>query len=432
MTAGTEHEDDADDNRGERNLFQKGGDRFLHGWNVLVGWFRACIAWFYSAVFYQEYAGSFAGGESLHLQQLAEKFFQRGRMFFGVSLVLLVACFVCVGLGIVTFLFPSYWTDVDATNNRLKEIKETVAKNVEEQRQIEKQAKFDGEFKDALAPLRSFYDRTQTTLAAYARDPTSVVPYEPPSSFNKVLMPYLRALQSGAESHKLEFLADRFADDGPQVVGEDVLSKVREMIALHQTPVNDLVNDLNQLKRAEDDDAVRVQMDHLKKLSSQMSWIVDEYNAASSRLRLSVETQREFIDKKFDLQSENSMLGLEGAKLITEQVLEEQRSAWERWLPILSIRVGVVILFLFLTRILLETYRYTTALSAFYRARGDALQMLGEGTKEAPLNSEEYAKLLIALAPENYRIDKIDSPENNLLMLLRPDTAVFAKKESQG
>lgn len=378
-------------------------------------------------LFYPEYSGSFSGNESAHLQQLAEKFFQRGRMFFGVSLTLLVACFVCVGFGVATFLYPTYWTDVNAADSRLEEIKATVAKNVDQQRDIEKQAKDADEFKDGLALLRSFYEHLSIKTKSYERDPGSAIRYEPPREFHDSLMPYLEALQSGAKSHTITFVSNRFADDKPQMIGEEVMGRVRELIELRQAPVSKVIQDLKKIKAAEDAESIKAVMKHLSDLKPQLAWIVEEFNAAADQLTLSIEAQKEFLDTKFDLQSENAMLGIEGAKLITQQVLEEQSSAWERWLPVLSIRVGVVILFLFLTRILLETYRYTTALSAFYRARGDALQMLGEGTKEAPLDSEQFAKLLIALAPENYRIDKIDSPENNLLALLRPGAGLTGK-----
>lgn len=399
-------------------------------WHSITYPFVSCWRWGCDTLFYEEYSASFQGSEAEHLKALASKFFQRGRMFFGVSLALLVACFICVGFGVAAFLFPTYLTDVDAKNDRLKEIQKTVEDNVEKQRTIEKQVKFDEEFKDALAPLRSFYEHIETKTNAYARNPASVTPYEPPGTFNNTLLPYLKALQSGQETHTLTFKGNLFANDGPQVIGKEVLQKVSKLIENRQSPVSTFVSQLEQIKRAENEDSVKATMERLNELKSELQWTKEEFSSALTRLTSSYETQSEFLDAKYDLQSEIAMLGLEGAKLITEQVLEEERSAWERWLPILSIRVGVVILFLFLTRILLETYRYTTALSAFYRARGDALQMLGEGTKDKPLDSDQYAKLLIALAPENYRIDKIDSPENNLLAILRPDLSLIGKQNN--
>ncbi len=399
-------------------------------WHIVAYPFVSCWSWGRDTLFYEEYSASFQGNDAEHLKALASKFFQRGRMFFGVSLALLAACFICVGFGVAAFLFPTYLTDIDAKSDRLKEIQKTVEANVEKQRQIEKQVKYDEEFKDALAPLRSFHEHLEIKTDAYARDPASVTPYEPPGTFNETLLPYLRALQSAQSTHTLQFKGNLFANDGPQVIGKEVLQSVSQLIRNRQSPLSVFISQLEQVKRSENADSVKTTMEHLKKLKSDLHWVKDEFNAALGRLESSYEAQREFLDTKYDLQSEIAMLGLEGARLITEQVLEEERNAWERWLPVLSIRVGVVVLFLFLTRILLETYRYTTALSAFYRARGDALQMLGEGSKDKPLDGDQYAKLLIALAPENYRIDKIDSPENNLLALLRPDLSLLAKQSN--
>ena len=80
------------------------------------------------------------------------------------------------------------------------------------------------------------------------------------------------------------------------------------------------------------------------------------------------------------------------------------------WIPQLTVRVGVVVLLLFLSSILFSTYRYTLTLAAYYDARGDALQMLSRRKDGELLDVKELATILPLLSPDAYRIEKVNPP----------------------
>jgi hypothetical protein len=65
------------------------------------------------------------------------------------------------------------------------------------------------------------------------------------------------------------------------------------------------------------------------------------------------------------------------------------------WLPDFSLRVGTVILLLFLTGVCVNTYRYSMSMAAFYDARGDTLDLVAApdlSTKEALARVAALAK----------------------------------------
>jgi len=82
---------------------------------------------------------------------------------------------------------------------------------------------------------------------------------------------------------------------------------------------------------------------------------------------------------------ENQKKQLNGRIQDLDNQLREVRENREKilfmsWIPDLTLRVGTVVLLLFLTQIILATYRYTVGLSAFYLARGDGLQLVQAAT----------------------------------------------------
>lgn len=78
------------------------------------------------------------------------------------------------------------------------------------------------------------------------------------------------------------------------------------------------------------------------------------------------------------------------------------------WLPGLTLRVGAVILLLFLTQILLSTYRYTMSLSSFYLARGDVM-MLAERT-----DGKTIQQLSEILTPGTLHIESVKDPTDHI------------------
>ncbi|MEM7314431.1 MAG: hypothetical protein AAF497_14885 [Planctomycetota bacterium] len=83
-------------------------------------------------------------------------------------------------------------------------------------------------------------------------------------------------------------------------------------------------------------------------------------------------------------------------------------------LPVLAVRIGIVILLIYLTQIFLAIYRYSTLLAAFYNAVGDALSV---SYPHSPTH-DELSKLSAAFNPAKAEYDAPQSPVEQLTGLL--------------
>ena len=114
-----------------------------------------------------------------------------------------------------------------------------------------------------------------------------------------------------------------------------------------------------------------------------------------------------------------------------EEQLKEVRAERDKilfmsWVPDLTLRVGAVVLLLFLTQILLGAYRYTISLSTFYLARADAIQLLQpQAGQETWYNTEHLKTLLEKLSPDAISIESVKSPNDHIADLA---TAWIGKK----
>ena len=110
------------------------------------------------------------------------------------------------------------------------------------------------------------------------------------------------------------------------------------------------------------------------------------------------------------------VLDLERRERELEEALRRQTSenaGVSVWLPVLGVRVLIVVLLLYVTRILLATYRYSVSISAFYASRADSLQMVGDRPDGSVLDTDEYDKLTGALTP-SHAVDPVLSPDETL------------------
>jgi hypothetical protein len=137
----------------------------------------------------------------------------------------------------------------------------------------------------------------------------------------------------------------------------------------------------------------------------------DKFKAAEANLEASKEdaiaTQAAL--EKMDSDVKEVELKLEAEK--------EKRNAilFMAWVPGLTVRVGSVILLLFLTQVLLATYRFTMSLSTFYNGIGDAIQMLQPGAATDKWYRIEHLQLLMQmLIPGSVRIDPVVDPSQHL------------------
>jgi hypothetical protein len=89
------------------------------------------------------------------------------------------------------------------------------------------------------------------------------------------------------------------------------------------------------------------------------------------------------------------------------------------WVPDLTVRVGAVILLLFVTKILLSTYRYTASLSAFYTGVADAVQLLQPGGSGLWYDISHLNALLAGLVPAKLSIESMETPSETLAGLAK-------------
>ena len=80
------------------------------------------------------------------------------------------------------------------------------------------------------------------------------------------------------------------------------------------------------------------------------------------------------------------------------------------WLPDLTVRVGAVVLLLFLTQIFVATYRYTVGLSAFYMSRADTIRMLQpDFHKPETYRMDDFRTLADKLSP-SMSVEEVKGP----------------------
>lgn len=80
-------------------------------------------------------------------------------------------------------------------------------------------------------------------------------------------------------------------------------------------------------------------------------------------------------------------------------------------IPLLVVRLGAVILLIFLTQILLASYRYNTMLAAYYGAVSDSLRMVKKDSNGESPNVDEFLKLLTQLYPKDASYTVPDPPK---------------------
>ncbi len=69
------------------------------------------------------------------------------------------------------------------------------------------------------------------------------------------------------------------------------------------------------------------------------------------------------------------------------------------WIPDLTIRLGIVVLLLYLTGVCLNTYRYTLAMAAFYEARADSLDLVTADSLSSPSVVDRLSTIVKDFSP---------------------------------
>lgn len=97
------------------------------------------------------------------------------------------------------------------------------------------------------------------------------------------------------------------------------------------------------------------------------------------------------------------------------------QSEWLFFTKVSLTRIGIVGFFVFLASLLINLYRYTTRLSAFYNARADALTLL-------PVDHPNFGQVTDKLSPDNLRYEKQPpQPTEQLIPLIKEIISITKK-----
>lgn len=120
-------------------------------------------------------------------------------------------------------------------------------------------------------------------------------------------------------------------------------------------------------------------------------------------------SRREVQKQKLAKEKENLDEQLKNVREQREKIL------FMSWIPGLTLRVGTVVLLLFLTQVMLSTYRYTLGIAGFYLARSDGIQLLQSATESSTRYlPEQLIALMEAMTPNRYQIDPVKDPTDQL------------------
>lgn len=231
---------------------------------------------------------------------------------------------------------------------------------------------------------------------------------------------------SGHEPTDFIFDLSKWGEDNASRIPTPALTIVGEQMRLAAIDPDDLKAEVAKVKATLDSlessayavdsepskelDKIVTQVPAIRKLSSVSAAIKNQRSQAAqnfARLQENAparERERQAIQQNMDQ---------------VEADLKEVRDQREKilfmaWVPDLTVRVGAVILMLFLTQIFVATYRYTIGLSAFYLARADAVTML-QPIPEKPdtYAIEHFAALADKMSPA-LSIDDIKGPTEQI------------------
>jgi hypothetical protein len=378
-----------------------------------------------------EYSGSFQEQSQSHQSLVAGKFFRRGQQFILISLALLLFTGGVICIGVATFLFPTTFTDVGKNvESRIDANVSRIRTMLDEQQTVIDRQRLASEYYAALCP----FIELKGDLNAPLTKPAAIAAYQRTSALNHLLS-VIGAINSRADDYLLNFEDNqavyiRTQASGAWKISKPTLERLRLVLSGKYGSMELATKEFAALDVLPADPALRLEL--VKGAHMRLAWIEGESKAAEAARLTATQAMRDFESQTTKQQKAIQDLVAENAALVAEKIVSGKSTPYEQWLPVFLVRFGSVVLFLFLARILVETYRYTMALAAFYRARGDAIQLMGQGTPQTPIDPQLFAQLLVALAPETYRIDKVESPETVLLKLLPPSLPSVTRNAGGG
>ena len=154
--------------------------------------------------------------------------------------------------------------------------------------------------------------------------------------------------------------------------------------------------------------------DELQKVPELNSEIERRLESASTNLQIVKENAAKDAEAFAEKEAKRDDLKdrLEDLKLQRNKILLMS------WLPSLTLRIGIVVLLLFLTQILLSTFRYLVALSGFYYGRADAVHLL-QTKGDDSYSIIDLKELASITTPGELKIDAVKDPTEQLTGLLK-------------
>ena len=351
--------------------------------------------------------------DSPQVQQLADKFFARGRKQGFTARATLILAMGLVGVGIGAFLFPTSFSDVPTSelDSRLDQLRTNLRDLTDQETDTEQQLVTELQIRAGLAPFNEvqkflFNIGSAEQLTGVAADSQLVLRMDE-------LAELLSALQDLPESFRLDLRSYSFVGNQPKQVVDltpQSLLAIKTVVESEGINLPGLKLRLKQLRdsigQSKVDDAVYAStFGDLKKVANEFQGQEDRIAALQRKVNVLGQVATERQRKKEELQQEISQV------VAMRELQQAAGINLQSWIPVLSVRVGIVVLLLFLVRILLATYRYSTSLGAFYTSRGDALQWVSRGGAQELLNLKEYQGLVEVLSPDKFRVDAVDSPD---------------------
>lgn len=152
-----------------------------------------------------------------------------------------------------------------------------------------------------------------------------------------------------------------------------------------------------------------IQMPEIRRLKAVSTKIKQQQSGVAQEVRKLAEDAPAREQVRQHVQKNIEQVELE----LKEIRAERDKILFMAWIPNLTIRVGAVLLLLFLTQVFVATYRYTIGLSAFYLARADTVAML-QSTPEANdrYNVDDFGSLAEKLSPA-LSIDDVKAPTDH-------------------
>ena len=376
-------------------------------WNAIASKFRRSPEYTEVYLYEQAYLE-----DTDHLQRMADKFARRGRTLRHFSWWTLFGSLIVIVVGIVVFLVPTRFTDADATRKELDAAMQVKGGL------LTGEAKAEVEYLQArdLYNLYGLFYEIRNSLKNYqfGADLDGSDFYQRRLTYGDGASRQLASKNPIKQRFNFEFFQWHSEKSVVTISSEAFVAAANELTLEGISPsrLAAAFDDLNRSIGDSENEPTAV-----KNLIRELDKYETAYLAAQAKQEALLAELGE--DAKAKLQTVEQLMAAE--KRISDALLSVNRGntiwASQPWATLIAIRIGIVVLLLYLTTVLLATYRYTLTLAAYYVARADALQLLSHQPKNRLIDVEEMKSLVPLLSPDAYRIDKESVPYDSLSQL---------------